>query len=149
MNEKRARGEGRIFPRKGSKFLVAPVLSSHGRQIRESAGTDNPEKAAKILRRKIGEVEAGVHRDTRRIMFEDLREAYFDDYRTNGRKSLRFDKQGIPYLDKVTRLNDFFSGFRSSEIDADLIRKFIVAQQAKGLSNGSINRSIAALRQNV
>jgi len=32
-------------------------------------------------------------------------------------------------------------------IDADLIRRFIVDRQAKGLSNGSINHSIAALRR--
>jgi hypothetical protein len=89
--QKRTRGTGAILRRKGSPYLWIQFYD-HGRQIRVSTGTDDQQKAAKILRRKIGEVEAGVHRDTRRITFEDLREAYFDDYRTNGRKSLRFDK---------------------------------------------------------
>ncbi len=149
MNEKRIRGSGRVFMRGATAWIQ---YYAHGRQVRESTRIEirceaDQKRVERILRKKLGEVEAGIHRDTRRITFEDLREAYFDDYRTNGRKSLRFDKDGVPYLDKVTRLNDFFSGFKSSEIDADLIRKFIVAQQAKGLSNASINRSVAALRR--
>jgi integrase len=149
MNEKRIRGSGRVFRRGATAWIQ---YYAHGHQVRESTGIEiqceaDEKKVEKMLRKKLGEVEAGIHRDTRRITYEDLREAYFDDYQTNGRKSLRFDKQGIPYLDKVTRLNDFFSGFKSSEIDADLIRKFIVEQQRKGLSNGSINRSVAALRR--
>jgi integrase len=44
-------------------------------------------------------------------------------------------------------LDVFFERYRASEIDADLIRKFIAAEQAKGLTNGTINRSISALRR--
>jgi integrase len=65
----------------------------------------------------------------------------------NKKKSLRHDGDGKAYLDCVNRLDDFFLGFRVSEIDADLIRKFQVDQQQKKLSNGSINRSVSALRR--
>ncbi|MGC1453393.1 MAG: site-specific integrase [Candidatus Sulfotelmatobacter sp.] len=71
---------------------------------------------------------------------------YYQDYVVNERKSLRRDKEGRPHLDKVARLDDFFAGCRASEINADLIRKFIEDQRAKGLSNGSINRSLSALK---
>lgn len=81
------------------------------------------------------------------LRYEDLRDPYLLDYKVNGRKSLRHDREGSPRLDAVSRLDDFFSGFRPSEIDADLIRKFIADQQGNGLSNGSINRSISALRR--
>jgi len=47
----------------------------------------------------------------------------------------------------VKRVDDFFTGYRASEIDAGVIRQFIADQQAKGLSNGSINRSVSALRR--
>jgi integrase len=144
MNEKRARGEGRVYLR-GAIWWIQ--YYDRGRQIRESSCTDNEEKARKILRKKIGAVENGIQQDTRGLRFEDLRESYFDDYRTNGRKSLRTDKSGAPYLDKVTRLDEFFTGFRASEIVTDDVRKFIANQQAKGLSNGSINRSVAALKR--
>ena len=144
MNEKRARGEGRIFMR-GKTFWIQ--FYSHGQQIRASAGTDDEKRAAKILRKRLGEVEADIHRDTRRVTYESLRENYYLDYENNGRKSLRRDKDGKPYLDKVARLDAFFSGYRASEIDADLIRRFTKDQQGRGLRNGTINRSISALRR--
>lgn len=46
----------------------------------------------------------------------------------------------------LSRLDKFFLGWRASDIGADLIRKFIRDQQGRGLSNGSINRSLSALR---
>jgi integrase len=95
----------------------------------------------------IGEVAAGIHADTRRISYEELRETFYKDYEVNKRKSLRRDKNGNSHLDKVARLDGFFAGYRASEIDADMIRKFIDEQQKKGLANGTINRSISALRR--
>jgi len=147
MNEQRAkreRGTGTIFQR-GSTWWIQYYV--RGQKVRESADTDDEKKALKLLRRKLGEVDAGIHKETRRITYEELREAYYQDYAVNQRKSLRRDKNGDPHLDKVVRLDGFFSGYRASEIDADLIRKFIADQQAKGLANGSINRSVSALRR--
>jgi integrase len=112
-----------------------------------SAETTDPKRAARFLRKRIDEVEAGIHKDMRRITYEGLREAYYQDYAVNQRWSLRHDKDGDPHLDKVVRLDDFFAGYRASEIDADLIRKFTPEEQGRGLSNGSINRSISALRR--
>jgi integrase len=88
-----------------------------------------------------------VHGDSRRIRYEALREAFYADYVANDRRSLRRDKDKQPRMDKIVRLDDFFEGYRISEIDAATIRKFIVDQQGRGLSNGSINRSITALRR--
>jgi len=143
-NSRRERGTGSIW-RKGRYYWLQ--YYAHGQKIRISAGTDDPRKAEKLLKLKVAEVRVGVHRDVRRLTYEDLREAYIADYRTNGRKSLRFDREGNPSLDKVTRLDGFFTGWRSADIDSDVIRKFTAAQQANGLSNASINRSISALRR--
>jgi len=140
----RERGTGRIFQR-GSTWWIQ--FYARGQQIRMSAETDDPKKAAKLLRKKIGQVEAGVHKDTRRITYEQLRASYYEDYSVKKRRSLRLDREGHPRLDKVIRLDSFFEGYRISDIDADLIRKFIADQQAKGLSDGSTNRSISALRR--
>jgi integrase len=141
---KRERGTGRLFPR-GSTWWCQYYC--HGEQIRVSTGETDPKRAAKFLRDRISEVTVGVHRDIRRITYEELRGEYYQDYVVNERKSLRRDKHGNPHLDKVIRLDDFFSGYRASEIDADLIRKFIADQQGRGLANGSINRSVSALRR--
>lgn len=141
----RERGTGRLFLRGGTTWWCQYYF--HGQQIRVSTGETDEKKAAKFLRKRIGEVDAGVHRDTRRLKYEDLREAFYQDYVVNGRKSLRHDAEGSPRLDKVVRLDGFFEGYRASEIDADLIRKFIADQQGRALSNGSINRSVSALRR--
>lgn len=149
MSEKRSHGDGRIFVRGRVSWIQ---YYSRGEQVRKSTGIEvrcpaDEKKVAKMLRQAIGEVAAGVHRDTRNLSYENLRESYYADYATNQRKSLRRDKEGKPYLDKIARLDDFFAGCRASEIDADLIRKFTVDQQAKRLANGTINRSISALRR--
>ncbi len=147
MNEKRANGMGRIFRRKRSPFLWLQYYSQDGEQIRVSSGTDNEKKAAKKLRGLLGEVAAGIHRDTRRVKYEDLRDSFYLDYETNQRKSLRRDVEGKPVLDKVQRLDAFFSGYTATEITTDLIRRFIADQQGRGLANGTINRSLSALRR--
>jgi integrase len=148
MNERRSRGEGQIRAR-GANLQLR--YYRNGLRIEESTKFADTEegrkKAAKLLRQRLGELAAGIAHDSRSIRYEGLREAYLTEYRLNGRKSLRFDKAGNPYLDKVNRLDDFFAGYRVIEIDADLIRKFIGDQQSKGLSNGSINRSVSALRR--
>lgn len=149
MNEetrKRERGQGRIFSRPGSRFLWVQYYL-HGEPVRVSSGETDEKKAERFLRRKLGEVEAGTHQDTRRVTYEDLRESFYRDYEINGRKSQRRDKEGQPTLDKVVRLDEFFSGWRASEIDADAIRRFAAQQKGSGLSNASINRSISALRR--
>jgi len=47
-------------------------------------------------------------------------------------ESLRGREGNPPRLDKVVRLDGFFSGYRASEIDAELIRKFIADEQQRG-----------------
>ncbi len=146
---KRDRGAGSILVRGKIVWLQ---YSSRGRKTRESSGIsiDTPnwqKRAEKLLRTKVGQAAAGIVKDSPSLRYEDLRDAFMADYKVNRRKSLRFDKDGNPYLDKVNRLDGFFASHRASEIDADLIRKFIADQQGRGLSNGSINRSISALRR--
>jgi integrase len=143
-NAKRARGEGRVFQR-GNVWWVQ--YYNRGAQVRESSGETDEKKALKFLRKRLGECAAGVSRDSRSLRYEDLRAAYYRDYQINSRKSLRFDATGKARLDKIIRLDGFFTGWRAVEIDADVVRKFIADQQGRGLANGSINRSISALRR--
>jgi len=68
MNEKRERGTGRIFQR-GSVWWIQYYC--RGQQIRVSAETTDPKKAARILRTRLSEVTVGVHRDMRRVTYEE------------------------------------------------------------------------------
>lgn len=143
---KRARGDGHLYLR-GETWWMA--YYDHGRSVRESTGftREQEKKAAKLLRSRLGEVAAGIRRDTRHIKYEDLRAAFYQDYEINARKSLRRDGEGNAHLDKVVRLDEFFSGWRVSEIDVDSIGKFIAQEQKRGLAGGTINRSVSALRR--
>jgi integrase len=73
------------------------------------------------------------------------------DYTTNHRRSLRYatDEEGNrrPTLATVERLDKFFAGMRVSQIDTTMMKKFAAFLQSEGLSNGSINRSLSALRR--
>jgi integrase len=141
---KRARGEGRVF-RRGKVCWIQ--FYDHGLQIRESAGTEDEKKAGKILRKRLGEVAAGIQRDTRGLRYEDLRESYYSDLVSGSSKSLRFDADRKPYLEAVRRLDQFFEGYRAVEVDADQVRKFHLEEKQRGSSNGTINRSVACLRR--
>ena len=140
----RERGTGRLYLR-GNVWWIQ--FYSHGRQVRESAGTTDERKAAKFLRHRLAEVETGVHVDARAIAYEDLRAAYYLDYEARESKSLERDREGKPYTDAVRRLDPFFAGYRASEISTDVIKRFVKAERERGLSNGSINRSTSALRR--
>jgi integrase len=144
VKPRRARGEGSISKR-GRIWWIK--YYSRGRAVRESSGSESELKARSLLRRRLGEVATGVHPQLRRVTYEDLRKAYVADYVTNQRKSLRLDREGNPRLDKVGRLDGFFDGYHAAEIDADLMREFTQKLQKEGLANGTINRSLSALRR--
>lgn len=143
----KTRGDGYVYPQKGSAILWCQYFDGRGNRIRKSTGETDAKKAERFLKDRVAEVRVGMRPDVRKITYADLRAAYYADYETNDRKSLHRDAEGHPHLDKVARLDSFFEGFLAADIDADLIRKFHVDQQAKGLSNGSINRSVSALRR--
>jgi integrase len=116
-------------------------------QIRISTGETDEKKAAKFLKRKLAEVLTGTHVDARNLRYEDLRDGFLSDFEANGRKSLRRDSAGNVFVDCVKRLDGFFVGYKASEIDADAIRKFQLGLKSQGLANGSVNRSVSALRR--
>jgi len=143
----RKRGEGRIYRRPHSAYFWIQYYNTRGERIRESTDETDEKKAGKVLLRKLGEVAAGIHQDSRHLTYESLRDGLYLEYRTNNRKSLRFDENGAPRLNSVKRLDGFFTGYRARQIDTNLIRQFIADQQQRAKSNGSINRSLAALKR--
>jgi integrase len=147
QNTKRENGTGRIFRRKGSQFLWLQYYAATGEQVRVSSKTDSETKAKKKLRELIGKVAAGLAPDSRRIRYENLRDAYLSDCEINEIKSLRHDANGVAYLESVRRLDKFFAGERAADIDTDMLRNFRTKMRAQGLKNGSINRSLASLRR--
>lgn len=144
--ERRKRGEGRIW-------LVGRIwwiqFYSRGRQVRESSHSETKAVAERLLRRRLGEVAAGLQPAPRveRVKYETLRDALIADYQTNGRKWLRTGKNGEQYICGISALDKFFKGFRVIEITTDKLREFTRKRQESGAANGTINRELALLRR--
>jgi integrase len=143
MPERRERGQGRLFQR-GQTWWAQYYL--HGQQVRISTGETDEKRAGKFLKHKLAEVETNTHPDSHNLRYEDLRDSYLADYETHNRKSLRRDADGRVYTDAVNRLDEFFSGYRVREIDADAVRRFQREQRGK-LCGATTNRSTSALRR--
>jgi len=143
---RRARGEGRVYQRKRIWWIQC---YRNGRRFRESSHSEREDVARKLLRRRLGEVAAGIvaPAGSARIIYENLRDALLADYAANRRKWLRHDKEGKLYIIGVSHLDDFFSGWRALTITTDLVRTFIRKRQERGAANGTINRELALLRR--
>jgi integrase len=82
----------------------------------------------------------------KRLTYREMRDAYMDFCELKERKSLRFDKDGSPYLDKVKRLDGFFEDYLTRAITSDALRKFTLQLQGEGKQGSTVNRSLATLR---
>ena len=140
----REHGTGSLLQVKGIWHIRYYV---HGKQKQESTRSADEKYAKKLLKTRVGQVAAKVYREPRRLRYEDLRAIYLADYVTNKRKSLRYDKDGEPSLDKVKRLDEFFKNQPVPLIDTELMEKFIEDQRAKARADSTTNRSLSALRR--
>jgi integrase len=149
---RRDRGAGRTFkPRhhgKESQFYWIQYYA-RGRQVRESCKSDKLAVAERLLRQRLGEAAAGTLRpqNAERLKYDDLRAVLISEYVVKGRKWLRTGKDGKRYISQLTALDKFFEGYRVTAITSDRIRDFVQTQQAQGLMNGTINRSLALFRR--
>jgi len=81
------RGMGRTFCR-GQMWWIA--FYHHGKEIRESAGSDNEAVARKLLKRRLAETQTGRFiADEEKVTFDQLAEGLITDYKLNGRRSLK------------------------------------------------------------
>src|SRR5579871_3950297 len=137
-----ARGGGRVFRYKGSRFWWLAYYH-HGREIRESAGTEDREKAERMLRKRVGAANTPHFTDptTQRLSFDDLAEGYLRDYRLNGRRSL-------PEAERYVRhLGEAFGFDRALAITSDRVAVYTEQRLAAGARPATVNRELAALRR--
>jgi integrase len=120
-----------------------------GRGVRKSSGSENRAVAETMLEDALREVKAGrtpiIQFDS--VRYKDLAAALFADYRVNRLKSLQRRADGTQYIFGVPELDKFFGRYRAIEITTDKLRAFITARRKAGASNGTINRSLSALRR--
>jgi len=115
-----ARGQGRVFQKKGSKKWYIEYWW-RGRQHRESSGSYRERDAVTLLNRRLGEIGSGrlVGPRVEKTTFEELGQMLVDDYRVNGRKSMAWAKRSVRHLE------GFFGSCWALDITPDRVSAYI------------------------
>src|SRR5262249_43403142 len=109
---------------------------ANGRVVRESSGTTKETLARGQLRIKEGDAERGIVAPPKvnRKTVAEILAAVLLDYRANGQRWADGVEQRIRL-----HLGPAFGNRNAARLTDDDVQAFIVAQQAKGLSNAEIN----------
>lgn len=149
---RRARGEGCLLRRPGSRFWWAQFYQD-GRAVRKSTGTAVKEEAAAALRRLMGDAERGLPVTDGSLRYADLRSALIDSYVQKGNKSLEMRPDGtetltgLSQLDKACGWSATERGIKISKLTTEWTRKFQRERLEEGAGPSIINRSLQALRR--
>jgi integrase len=146
------RGMGRVFlptytDKTTGKLKTSAVwwieFSHRGKSHRESSKSRKESDARKHLKKRLGESGTGnlVASDVAKTTFADLKKLITDDYATNGRRSA--NQLAIV----LKRLSNGFEGMKAADITASRIKAHQAEQKKTGLSSGTINREMAALKR--
>jgi integrase len=117
--------------------------SVRGRRYRESAGSINRADAIKLLKRRIGEAGQGrtIGPQAEKTTFAHLAQMLIDDYRANGRKSLKRINAALGHL------RGFFGDAFALDITNDRIASYVAYRQGEKAAAATINRELAALKR--
>ena len=100
---RRERGEGRLW-QIGQIWWIQYYV--HGRQVRESSRSKTETVAKRLLKRRLGEVNAGLltPASIQRLRYDSLRAAFLADYRTNKQIALQEPgRRGTSMRDQTSR----------------------------------------------
>jgi integrase len=114
-----------------------------GKTYRESSGSTSHRVAEQLLARKQAELGLGAFTvpDVKRTSFDDLAQMLRDDYRINGRRSLRRAEISIEHLRAA------FGSARAMSITADRIAAYVRDRQDAGAAVATIRNELAALKR--
>jgi integrase len=137
---KRTRGLGGVYQR-GQTWWIQFFV--HGQRVRESAGSSNRADAVRLLKQRIGDVQAGkpVGSQIDRTTLADLTKMLLEDYRANGRRSI--DR----VEDAIKHLRVFFGEIRLAKLTSDRFTAYQVQRKAEGAANATVNYELAMLRR--
>jgi integrase len=142
-----ARGEGRLFRQKNSRYWWVAYFHK-GKEIRESTKEADEKKARNFLkgrRDQIGADRVGAKRflgpAQERVTFDELADNYKRDRELNGRRSSRWAHAALAHLQA------FFTGERAVDITTTRIRVYAEARLKEKAAPGTVNRKLAVLRR--
>jgi integrase len=114
-----------------------------GKIHRESSESAQKGAATRLLKKRLAEMGSGkfVGQDAERVTWEDLKQMIRDDYKVEGRRSLKRLDTALSHLDAT------FRGSRALDITTDRIKRYIADRQDAGAANASIQKELAALKR--
>jgi len=132
---------GSIYKR-GNVFWIKYYRS--GKALRESSSSTKESDAKRLLKLREGDLVRGVPVTPRigRIKFDELAQDMVNDYKVNGKKTLKDLKMRLR-----RHLLPFFGHHRASHITTSSVRRFVNLRQEQGATNGEINRELTALKR--
>ena len=136
-------GKGSLYKREGSPMWWIKYYR-HGRAFRESTKTTDENKAAKILRQRLSEINQGTFMGPQleRTKVDDLAEMFIRDYRINGKKSI--DDAEARWKN---HLKPFFGSMRAVDVSSEQLARYVDKRQQEGAASATINRELAALKR--
>lgn len=115
----------------------------HGKPYRESSKSEKESDAKRLLKKREGEIAEGkipgIYFD--KVRFEDLAKDFLTDYKVNERDTLNRATWVVECLKKS------FANMRVVDITTDKIQAHVEKRMKDGLTNGSINRELSALKR--
>ena len=132
--------DGHIYKR-GTIYWIKYYRS--GKPYYESTKSTKEADAKRLLRQRLGQISEGrfIGLQPERVKFEDLAQDFVNDYRINGKRSLDKAERSVRHLQR------FFGGIRAVDITTDKVRAYVKDRLDAGVSNGEINRELAALKR--
>jgi integrase len=152
---KRERGDGGLFRIKGSQNWYAQIYKD-GKPYRISSRLSVKEEAKDFLKKLMLDATAGKPfiGDVQKIHYGDLRAGLLHNYIERGNKSLQILADGTETIWGLKALDGFFEyksdkepGVPVTKITTDAARKFTQERLEAGITNSTINLSLAALRR--
>lgn len=140
------RGDGRVYLRKGSPFYWCEYWL-RGKQYRESTEQTNEDKAKKVLRNKIREVDADrigaktfVSPKQERATIDDLLDSLECDYKLRGKWNTKVNSNVKP-------LREHFGNWRAVDVTSDAASEYIEDLREQEYSAATCNRRMQLLGQ--
>lgn len=114
-----------------------------GKEHRESSQSTDPKAARRLLKKRIGEMGRGafVGPNEEKVTAEDLCTMVLDDYRVNGRKSLKRLEGAVAHLKGAFALS------RAVDITTDKLTTYIRTRQEAGAMPATIRYELAILKR--
>lgn len=115
----------------------------NGKPFRESSQSDKKMVAKKLLDRREGAIAQGKAPGIQfeKATFEELSDAFLQDYKINEKKSL------VRAERSANHLSAFFKGYKAQNITTPVINSYVLSRLEEDASNATINRELSALKR--